>query len=85
MEPMRFMTNCRCRDASFANRTMDGFGKPQEAKSPGGIINSSEVNLPGTWEEIATTRTSSLAAFKASEETTKAGRCLVLLKSVKGK
>ena len=85
MKPMRFMTSCRCNDASFANRKMDGFGKPHAAKSPDGIKNSSAANLAGTWEEIATTSTSSLTAFKASEETTKAGRCLVLLKSVKGK
>jgi hypothetical protein len=85
MEPIRFMTSCRCNDASFANRTMEGFGKPQAAKSPDGIINSSEARLAGTWEEIAATSTSALATFKASEETTKAGRCLVLLKSVKGK
>jgi hypothetical protein len=34
---------------------------------------------------MAATSTSSLVAFKTSDETTKAGRCLALLKSVKGK
>jgi hypothetical protein len=41
--------------------------------------------LAGIWEEMAATSTSPLVAFKASEDTTKAGRCLVLVKSVNGK
>ena len=83
--PTRLITSCRCRATSLVNRTMEGLGRPHATRSPAGIMNSSGAGCAGICDVIAATSTSSRVELKTSAETTRAGRCLALLKSVKGK
>ena len=81
---MRLIMICCFKVTSFVSLIIDGFGKPHAASATDGIRNSSAARVIGTCDVIAATRTSSRVELNTSDESTKAGRCLVLLKSVNG-
>ena len=62
-----------------------GLFMPTGYKAAGARVRSSIAGVAVSCEMTLTSITSGYMAFQASDETTSAGRCLVVLRSVKGK
>ena len=74
----------RSRVMSFPTLTMEGFRRPPAAWSSSESGTSPGESMAGRTEVMAATRQSSVARWYRSDESTTAGRCLLVLRSVNG-